>query len=42
VSRRVASLIKSIVLVISLQTLGAGVEATGNSLHAEECLSAID
>src|SRR3984957_240833 len=41
-SRRVASLIKSIVLVISLQTLGAGVEATGNSLHAEECLSAPD
>ena len=37
VSRRVASLIKSIVLVISLQTLGAGVEA-----HAEECLSAPD
>ena len=42
VPRRVPSLIKSIVLVISLQTLGAGVEATGNSLHAEECLSAPD
>ena len=41
-SRRVPSLIKSIVLVISLQTLGAGVGATGNSLHAEECLSAPD
>jgi hypothetical protein len=37
VSRRVPGLIKSIVLVISLQTLGAGVEA-----HAEECLSAPD
>src|SRR5580704_13561979 len=42
VSRRVASLIKSIVLVISLQTLGADVGATGNNLHAEECLSAPD
>src|ERR1700728_1166349 len=42
VSRPVPSLIKSIVLVISLQTLGAGVGATGNSLHAEECLSAPD
>jgi hypothetical protein len=40
VSRRVPSLIKSIVLVISPQTLGASVGATGNSLHAEECLSA--
>jgi hypothetical protein len=42
VPRRVPSLIKSIVLVISFLTLGAGVGAPGNSLHAEECLSAPD
>ena len=42
VSRRVPSLIKSIMLVISFLTLGAGVGAPGNSLHAEECLSAPD
>ena len=42
VSRRVSSLIKSIVLVISFLTLGAGVGAPGNNLHAEECLSAPD
>ena len=42
VSRRVPSLIKSIVLVVSFLTLGAGVGAPGNSLHAEECLSAPD
>ena len=40
VPRRVPSLIKSIVLVISFLTLGAGVGAPGNSLHAEECLCA--
>ena len=42
VSRRVPSLSKSIVLAISFLTLGAGVGAPGNSLHAEECLSAPD
>ena len=42
VSRRVASLIKSIVLVVSFLMLGAGVGAPGNNLHAEECLSAPD
>ena len=42
VSRRVPSLSKSIVLAISFLTLGAGVGAPGNSLHAEECLSASD
>ena len=42
VSRRVASLIKSTVLVVSFLMLGAGVGAPGNNLHAEECLSAPD
>ena len=42
VSRRVRSLIKSIVLIVSVLTLGAGVGAPGNNLHAEECLSAPD
>src|SRR6476660_5515586 len=42
VSRRVPSLSKSIVLAISFLTLGAGAGAPGNSLHAEECLSAPD
>jgi hypothetical protein len=42
VSRRVPSLSKSIVLAISFLTLGAGADAPGNSLHAEECLSAPD
>jgi hypothetical protein len=42
VTRGVPSLIKSIVLVVSFLTLGAGVGAPGNSLHAEECLSAPD
>src|ERR1700736_6464676 len=40
VSRRVRSLIKSIVLIVSVLTLGVG--APGNNLHAEECLSAPD
>jgi hypothetical protein len=42
VSRRVPSLIKSIVLAIAFLTFGAGVGAPGNDLHAEECLSAPD
>src|SRR6266404_6163150 len=41
-SRRVPTPIKSIAFVVLFLTLGAGVGGPGNSLRAEECLSAPD
>ena len=40
VSRRVSTLIKSIMLVVPLLTLGATVRAPANSLQADDCLAA--